>query len=176
MLENAYCEHANEDNSERRKECSFCFDHVRSESDKIWGTGGKMDITTLRKVFAKYMVCADNYLAPTYTKCFLDVNYLINTFEETPNIINEEQWSNRLLAVQSCVMHIQFQHLFRECEAEAAKRGEGWWPGQPLVTYTACARARVTAWVMERGYGSSVDVFIAFLRGGDWMPSNGDLI
>ena len=35
--------------------------HVRRESDKMWGTGGQMDIAALRKVFAKFMVCADNY-------------------------------------------------------------------------------------------------------------------
>ena len=44
-----------------------------------------------------------------------------------------------------------------------------------LVTYIACARVRDAAWVQEKR-PEAADVFSAFLRGGDWMPSNGDLI
>ena len=48
MLEEAYCEHANEGNTARRTECGVCFDNVRAESDKMWGTGGEMDMAALR--------------------------------------------------------------------------------------------------------------------------------
>ena len=110
MLEEAYCEHANEGNTARRTECSVCFDHVRAESTKMWGTRGEMDMATLRKVFAKFMVCADNYLAPAYTDCFNDVPSLITNIQEE---VNTEQWSKKMLRVEDCVLHRQFQHLFR---------------------------------------------------------------
>ena len=125
-----------------------------------------MDIAALRKVLAKFMICADNYLAPAYTECFKDVPSLISNIQEE---VNTEDWSKRMLEVEGCVMQRQFQLMFRECE-EPEEAGAG-----GLVTYTACARARAAAWVMERR-PEAVDVFSAFLRGGDWMPSNGDLI
>ena len=165
VLEEAYCDHANEGNTARRTECGACFDHVRAESDLVWGPGGEMDMVSLRKVFAKYMVCADNYLAPAYTECFKDVNSIINNIQE----VNTEEWSKRLLGVQGCVLNTQFRHLFKECEA-ASEAGAG-----GLVTYIACARVRAAAWVQEKR-PQTADVFNVFLRGGDWMPSNGDLI
>ena len=59
--------------------------------------------------------------------------------------------------------------MFRECEASEEAGAGG------LVTYTACARARAAVWVTERR-PEAVEVVSAFLRGGDWRPSSGELI
>ena len=169
VLDEAGCDQANEGNTARVTECGACFDHVRAESDRVWGPGGEIESGKwddgMRKVMAKYMVCADNYLAPAFTECFKDVSSIIANIEE----VNTEDWSKRLLGVQGCVLHRQFRHLFKECEA-ASEAGAG-----GLVTYTTCARARAGVWVQEKR-PEAADVFSAFLRGGDWMPSNGDLI
>ena len=76
----------------------------------MWETRGEMDMATLRKVLAKFMVCADNYLAPVYTECFKDVPSLINNIQEE---VNTEVWSKNMVEVEGCVLHRQFQHLFR---------------------------------------------------------------
>ena len=67
------------------------------------------------------------------------------------------------------MLNTQFRHLFKECEA-ASEAGAG-----GLVTYITCARVRAAAWVREKR-PEAADVFSVFLRGGDLMPSNGDLI
>ena len=120
----------------------------------MWGTGRKMDIAALRKVFAKYVVCADNYLAPTYTECFKESNFLINNIQ-----FMDDKWKKIILEIQSCLMQRHYQHMFRECE-DKAKQITNIKPAEGLMYYAACAKARAVALLMKRR--PEVDVSSAF--------------
>ena len=130
-----------------------------------------------------YMFCADTYLAPTYSDCFEDVDDLVTHIEEA----NTEEWGKKLLADQGCMFLKQYQHYFGDCGEGAGEGADG------LVSYIHCARNTVRAsemriaenlmfyclqtmtWTKEKR-PDAYDTVYSFLRGGSWMPMDGDMM
>jgi hypothetical protein len=168
VFEEGYCEHANGDNSDRKTECMMCYEHVRKESNKMWenvDNSVTIDTSAMRRMFAMYMFCADTYLAPTYSECFEDVDDLVTHIEEA----NTEEWGKKLLADQGCMFLKQYQHYFGDCGEGAGEGADG------LVSYIHCARNTTMTWTKERR-PDAYDTVYSFLRGGSWMPMDGDMM
>merc|ERR1711874_33481 len=80
-----------------------------------------------------------------------------------------ESWGKKLLADQACMFLKQYQYYFSDCAEGAGEGADG------LVSYIHCARNTTTTWTKEKR-PDAYDVVFSFLRGGNWMPMDGDMM
>ena len=63
----------------------------------------------MKKISSVWMFCADNYLAPTYSECFQNIDHFFNVLDQKPQ--NLQSLSAKWIEMRECQMIKQSEHF-----------------------------------------------------------------